>query len=232
METINTILFKQSEILNKFEHVLASKEMSLEEIGRESEEIFHHSDENFNLQYLNPAGCQWFGIDSNKASSGEVDFIKQYCHPETISIEFPNIKSFYDYHSPEIVYANYQQLYHPEEDAFTVCLVFIKKCKVTYGYLSLTLPISNFQGLNRKIKRILTEELFRNNHLHEFEQLTERELEILKLVAMGQSNPVISKELFISRCTVEQHRKNINRKLHIRGIKDIMDFANAFDLVY
>jgi len=232
METLDTILFKQSETLNKFEHALSSKKMSLEDVGRESEEIFQHADENFNLQYLNPTGCDWFGIDFEKAIRSEDDFFKKYYHPETLKTVLPNIKSFYDYHSPEIVYANYQQIFHPEEDAFKVCLVFIKKFKVTCGYLSLTLPVTNFQGLNTKIRRIITEELFRNNHSQEFEQLTERELEILKLVAMGQNNPEISKALFISRCTVEQHRKNINRKLHIRGIKDIMDFAYAFDLVY
>jgi len=231
METLDTILFKQSETLNNFEKVLSSKQMSFEEVGINSEDIFQHSDENFNLRYLNPTGCSWFGIDRKKAIS-EKDFFKKFYHPDTVNIEFPNIKSFYNYHSPEIVYANYQQIYHPEEDAFKVCLVFIKKFKVTCGYLSLTLPVSNFQGLNRKIKRIITEELFRNNHSQEFQELTERELEVLKLVAMGLNNPEISKELFISRCTVEQHRKNINRKLHIRGIKDIMDFAYAFDLVY
>lgn len=232
METLDTILFKQSETLNKFEQILSSKKMSLDELGRESDEIFQHSDENFNLQYLNPTGCNWFDIDCKQAISGHGDFFKKFYHPDTVNVEFPNIKSFYNYHSPEIVYANYQQVYHPAKDAFTVCLVFIKKFKVTCGYLSLTLPVANFKGINRKIKRIISEELFRNNHSQEFEQLTERELEILKLVAMGQNNPEISKALFISRCTVEQHRKNINRKLHIRGLKDIMDFAYAFDLVY
>ncbi|HSJ68550.1 MAG TPA: helix-turn-helix transcriptional regulator [Anditalea sp.] len=232
METLNTILFKHSETLNKFEHVLSSSKMSLEEVGRESKEIFQHSDENFNLKYLNPTGCHWFGIEDEMAIDRKVNFFKKFYHPDTLKVEFPNIKSFYDYHSPEIIYANYQQLYHPAENAFTVCLVFIKKLKVTCGYLSLTLPVANFQGLNKKIKRIITEELFRNNHLQEFEQLTERELEILRLVAMGQNNPEISRELFISRSTVEQHRKNINRKLHVKGIKDIMDFAYAFDLVY
>lgn len=232
MDTLNTILFKQSETLNKFEHVLSSKKMSLEEVGIESKDIFQHSDENFNPQYLNPTGCKWFGIDHKKAIGGRGDFLKKFYHPDTVKVEFPNIKSFYDYHSPELVYANYQQLYHPAKDAFTVCLVFIKKYKVTCGYLSLTLPVANFQGLNKKIKRIITEELFRNNHIQDFEQLTERELEIFSLVALGKSNPQISTKLFISRRTVEQHRKNINRKLHIKSFKDVVDYAYAFDLVY
>lgn len=65
----------------------------------------------------------------------------------------------------------------------------------------------------------------------QYEKLTERESEILKLLAIGRNNPEIAHELFISRHTVEKHRKNINRKPGIHGFKDILDCAYAFDLV-
>lgn len=231
MENLHAILYHQSQTLNSFEQALSSKKMSLDEVGKISGEIFLHSDENFNLRYLNPTGCLWFGIDYEIAVGLGVDFFNKFYHPETVELEFSNIKSFFNHHSPETVYANYQQVYHPEKDEFAICLVFVKKCRFTCGYLSLTLPVDNFKGLHRKIKRLITEEIFRSNHLADFKQLTDRELEILRMVALGKNNPEIANELFISRCTVEQHRKNMNRKLHVKGLKDIMDFAYAFDLV-
>jgi DNA-binding CsgD family transcriptional regulator len=231
MESLLSILSQQSEKLNGFEKLMSHKNKTMEELGEQSEDILYHSDDDFNLQYLNPTGCQWFQLDRDRVLGDEGDFFKRYFHPDTLSLEIPNIKWFYKHHSPDTVYSSYQKVFNPEEKTFVICLVFVKKHKVSCGYLSLNLPIVDFHKLNNKIKRIIEEELFRYNHLKEFSQLTEREAEILKLVALGKSNPEISKELFISRCTVEQHRKNINRKLHIKGLKDIMDFAYAYDLV-
>jgi DNA-binding NarL/FixJ family response regulator len=47
--------------------------------------------------------------------------------------------------------------------------------------------------------------------------LTERELEIARLVAVGASNPEIAAQLFLSRKTVERHVSNALRKLGVRN---------------
>jgi two-component system, NarL family, response regulator LiaR len=47
----------------------------------------------------------------------------------------------------------------------------------------------------------------------EDEGLTARELEILKLMVVGESNPIIARELFVSRSTVKFHVSNILMKL-------------------
>jgi NarL family two-component system response regulator LiaR len=47
------------------------------------------------------------------------------------------------------------------------------------------------------------------------EPLTEREMEVLKLVAQGQSNQEIAEELVISEATARTHVSNILRKLHL-----------------
>jgi DNA-binding NarL/FixJ family response regulator len=48
-----------------------------------------------------------------------------------------------------------------------------------------------------------------------FRNLSERELEILKLLASGKRNAEIAKELFISPHTVRNHVSNLLAKLHI-----------------
>ena len=47
--------------------------------------------------------------------------------------------------------------------------------------------------------------------------LTERELEVARLVAQGASNPEIAQTLFLSRKTVERHVSNLLRKLDVRN---------------
>lgn len=45
------------------------------------------------------------------------------------------------------------------------------------------------------------------------EELTARELEVLRWIAKGLTNAQIAQELSISEYTVETHRKNLNHKL-------------------
>lgn len=53
--------------------------------------------------------------------------------------------------------------------------------------------------------------------------LTNRENEVLELLALGKSYPSIAKELFISINTVKSHAKNIYGKLQLNSKQDIID---------
>lgn len=55
--------------------------------------------------------------------------------------------------------------------------------------------------------------------------LSERELSILKLVALGNTNNEIAERLFISSHTVMTHRKNITRKLGIKTVSGLTVYA-------
>ena len=55
--------------------------------------------------------------------------------------------------------------------------------------------------------------------------LTTREKEIIKLIAMEHSNAKIGEVLFISERTVETHRKNIFRKTKTKGVVGLIKFA-------
>ena len=55
--------------------------------------------------------------------------------------------------------------------------------------------------------------------------LTEREIEIVKLIAQEFSNGEIAKKLSISERTVETHRKNIYRKTNTKTIVGLIKYA-------
>jgi len=62
-------------------------------------------------------------------------------------------------------------------------------------------------------------------------QLTEREVEIVKLIAMEYSSEQIAEKLFISKHTVDTHRKNILNKTETRTLVGLIRFAYGNNLL-
>ena len=61
--------------------------------------------------------------------------------------------------------------------------------------------------------------------------LTQREVEVLGLIALGRSNQEIAAELVLSLRTVERHISNIYRKISARGRADATAYGLGHDLV-
>jgi two-component system response regulator NreC len=56
-------------------------------------------------------------------------------------------------------------------------------------------------------------------------ELTQRETEVLRLVALGHTNAEIADSLFLSIRTVETHRSNIQSKLKLSRRADLVRYA-------
>ncbi len=97
--------------------------------------------------------------------------------------------------------------------------------------LLIACPVNLMGDMAGKVNRLLDENEFMKRNFKNFAQLTRREKEILTLTASGDNNPTIADKLFISRHTVEQHRKNIYRKIDCKNFSELIRFAIAFDLI-
>ncbi|HRH57770.1 MAG TPA: response regulator transcription factor [Chitinophagales bacterium] len=82
----------------------------------------------------------------------------------------------------------------------------------------------------------VTEEMVKHKHTkpeksEEQAKLTERELEILKLIVQELNNAEIADKLFISERTVETHRKNMIRKFNTKTIVGLIKYAMDHKLI-
>jgi DNA-binding CsgD family transcriptional regulator len=66
---------------------------------------------------------------------------------------------------------------------------------------------------------------------HESLGLTQRELELLCLVASGATNSLLARQLFVTEQTVKFHLSNIYRKLGVANRTQASRFAYAHGLV-
>ena len=72
---------------------------------------------------------------------------------------------------------------------------------------------------------VLDDYVRRGDGAQEDPALTAREREIVQLVAEGQSNKAAATTLGISVKTIEAHRANIMRKLHLHSVSDLVRYA-------
>jgi two-component system response regulator NreC len=63
------------------------------------------------------------------------------------------------------------------------------------------------------------------------DDLSERELEVLRLIALGYTNAEIADQLYLSVRTVETHRAHIQQKLRLSARSDLVRYALSRGLV-
>jgi len=82
-----------------------------------------------------------------------------------------------------------------------------------------------------RINKTLEQDTYIRSHYRKFALLTNREKEIISLLANGQSSKDIAEQLFLSPHTVSTHRKNLIYKIECHSFAELLRFAMAFDLV-
>ena len=93
-------------------------------------------------------------------------------------------------------------------------------------FLSLFDDVIYINDNSDNIKEKLKRQIEHLNDVHEeTATLSQREMDVIRLVAIGRSNKDIAEELFISVHTVISHRKNITAKLGIKSASGLTIYA-------
>ena len=86
-------------------------------------------------------------------------------------------------------------------------------------------------SVTRRIIAEFAQRPVRPSMKNELEQLTEREIEVLKLIARGQTNAEIANELIVSEATVKTHVSNLLTKLGLRDRVQAVVYAYESGLI-
>jgi ATP/maltotriose-dependent transcriptional regulator MalT len=85
------------------------------------------------------------------------------------------------------------------------------------GRLELDAARAVFEELGARLDVVRIDTVVRESATQRSHPLTERELQVLRLVAAGKTNKAIAAELFLSDKTIERHLSNIFSKLDVRS---------------
>ncbi len=78
--------------------------------------------------------------------------------------------------------------------------------------------------------KLIQQDQVENNSL-KVNNLTKREIEIVKLVALGKRNKEIAVDLNVSHHTVHTHRKNILKKVGVRSALELTNYAKEIGII-
>ena len=84
--------------------------------------------------------------------------------------------------------------------------------------------------ISQEVAELLATDLFHEQDKDPHEYLSDREFEILKLIAKGQSQKEIGNDLSISHKTVSTYRTRILDKLNLRTTSDLIHYAIEYKL--
>ncbi len=187
--------------------------------------------------YMSPRGLDFLGITMEELTAMGAEY-----HPRFFNMAFaenyvPKILGLLGRNNNDEIISYVQQVRASEKDEWT----WYQSCTKIYlrddegdPVLIITnaIPLDAGSYIDPvKAERLLEENNFLRNNYHAFDQLTKREQEILRMMAIGDSSSRMAKKLHISPTTASTHRRNIKKKLRIKTNYDVMRFAQAFDLI-
>lgn len=237
MSSYNT----ESELVDRYKYYIIQLESlihrgeSFIEMGVDLPISIHRNDINtLALLEYNDATLTNSGYSREEMDGLGAKFFLKHVHPYHIKVTARRVVDAIRKEPDKVVgFVEYMHL-NANEDEYKPVLTFGKINKnEPKSTLMLSLIPQMFYNnkLPRRIEQIVAMDEFKFRHFKQFQQLTAREKQILKLLAQGLNNPKIADRLFISRQTVETHRKHINRKLGINHYRDLVQYAMAFDLI-
>ncbi|MBZ9631352.1 helix-turn-helix transcriptional regulator [Salegentibacter sp. LM13S] len=195
-----------------------------------------HQLEPFTPIYMSKKGLSQLGIKQKELKEIGADYHKQFFNNEDMTDFLTKMEALLARKDPKETFSFFQQVKFKDRQKWVWHLsavrIFHQAKDGTPTHTSTTaIPIDQMKHIPNKAERLLAENMFFNQNHENFLSLGEREKEVLKLVALGESSVNIGEKLFISVETVSTHRKKIKQKLGVKNSYEFTKYAYAFDLI-
>lgn len=186
--------------------------------------------------YMNKSGCEILKHSVEELQALGPSYFSKFFPADEMVFLKDGLDQFVAKNDPTCIHSFLQRV-RPDNKSeykwyFTSSrLFYADHTKKTNRIMHLAIEANTLNNLGNKLNRIFEENIFISHNYQKFNLLTKREKEIIHLIATGKSSQDISSLLFISKHTVNNHRKNILSKLDLNCISKLIQFAIAFDLI-
>ncbi|UII75821.1 helix-turn-helix transcriptional regulator [Flagellimonas sp. HMM57] len=177
------------------------------------------------VDYIHPSAFNVFNDSFETMGKGPNAFLKYM--PKEDRVEF--VKRILSVDREKSCVLQSVQKVLTEKSAISY-LVTLKWCVYKNCWCFLGYPINYTFKFELLINKEKYKQQFTRKKIHILGKLSQRELEVLKMVYQGCSATEIAQHMFLSPHTIEKHKKNIYKKLKISNKKELADFCFNFSL--
>ncbi|WP_400190126.1 LuxR C-terminal-related transcriptional regulator [Hymenobacter sp. B81] len=188
------------------------------------------------VRYMSARGLQRLGTTVAELTALGAAYYERYFNPEEAQEYVPKVLALLDGQDPAMCATFFQQVRTGPQGTFewylSTAQVLLRDADGRPELIiCFSCPISPDSHITAKVQRLVEENIFLRRHHATFGLLTQREREVLRLLALGRTAPDIARELFIAPQTVETHRRNLRQKLGAESLFELSQYARAFNLI-
>lgn len=197
--------------------------------------VIHNIKEHKNA-FMSQQGLDELGITLKELVDMSLEkYLEKFFNPEDVKNYVPKIMALVEKNTDDNI-SFFQQVRISENHDWTWHMSSVKILMRNDDgspllLITMSYSIDPLSHVTPKVSRMLEENTFLRENHKAYSSLTKREVEILRMMALGENSMDMSEKLNISEKTVTTHRKNIRSKLKIQSNYDITRFAHAFDLI-
>ncbi len=183
------------------------------------------------LSYVNPRFTSTIGYTLEELVTGGSEIFSEYVREDSLELYPTLLELTHQANGNDFTFLHHVRQSAPRPD-FRPLITITKALGRFDGLLfCFSAEPRQFGSWRNRMLNVIELDQFKLKNYQLFRLLTKRETELIKALAHGFSNSDIAERLFISRSTVETHRKSLKAKLGISSYRDLLKFAVAFDLV-
>lgn len=186
--------------------------------------------------YMNRRGCNIIKHSVEELRELGPEYFQRFFVPEEMGIVVPTYLSMQQEQHASRIY-NFAHRVKTMSDGcykwYFACAKLLYKPgqEVADNMLLIVNEADGAGHIAKKINSVLEESNWMKQNFKKFSRLTKREKEIITLLISGKNSSQIADVLFISRFTVNTHRRNILEKLEIKNLAVLYKFAVVFGLI-
>ena len=198
--------------------------------------IIVHDLSSGSVAYMSERGLKVLNTTLESLKAMGPTYFEKYFNPKDAENYSPKFLDMLAQNDQDKVFSYFQQVRGSENEEWSWYLSSSKVLMCDDGgkpcyAITAAHPVEELQSVTYKIERLLEENQMMRKNNSKFLELTKREKEVIQHWVNGLSSAAIAEKLFVSFSTIEQHRKNIKRKLGIKSLPELVKFAQTFNMV-